>query len=341
MILAIQQELILRKKYLVEEVKTIYLGGGTPSILSNDEIELIFNTIYNHYNVSNNVEITLEANPDDLTYDKIQFFKSTPINRFSIGVQSFFDTDLQFMNRTHNAKEAIKSIENVKKSGFENITIDLIYGIPGSENWKANLECFFDLGILHLSSYALTVEGKTALEYLIKTKKIDPIDDVQQEREYNQLIESIYKKGFEQYEISNFTKNEKYSIHNTNYWKFKPYLGVGPSAHSFDGETRQWNRANNTHYIKALQNGTLPSEKEVLTLQDQFNEKVMIGLRTKWGVDLGEIRSLGNGLEEKLFTVSKVYIDENKLINKNGFLILNPKYRFFADRIASDLFMTE
>ncbi|APD07620.1 coproporphyrinogen dehydrogenase [Flavobacteriaceae bacterium UJ101] len=341
MVLAINEELILRKNYLSEEIETIYLGGGTPSILSNDEIEIIFETIYKNYKVSNNVEVTLEANPDDLTQEKIQFFQNTPINRFSIGIQSFFDSDLQFMNRAHNAKEAIQSIENVKKVGFDNITIDLIYGVPNSKNWKQNLEIFFDLDIPHLSSYALTVEDKTALSYLIKTKKVQPVDDVQQEREYNQLIEAVNTYHFEQYEISNFAKDEKYSKHNANYWKSKPYLGIGPSAHSFNGRSRQWNVANNTRYIKELQNHTLPSEVETLTLKDQFNEKVMIGLRTKWGIDLAQIRDLGVQFEEKLLILSKSYIAENKLIEKNGFLILNPEYRFFADGIASDLFMIE
>lgn len=341
MVLAINRELILRKNYLSDEVETIYLGGGTPSILSNDEIQIIFDTIYNHYKVSDNVEVTLEANPDDLTQEKIQFFQDTPINRFSIGIQSFFDADLQFMNRAHNAKEAIRSIEEVKKAGFQNITIDLIYGVPESKNWKRNLEIFFDLEISHVSSYALTVEDRTVLSHLIKNRKVHPVNEVQQEREYNLLIDAIHKNGFEQYEISNFAKNEMYSKHNANYWKSKPYLGIGPSAHSFDGKARQWNKANNIYYIKELQNDRFPAEIENLSLEDQFNEKIMIGLRTKWGIDLNQIKALGEQFEKKLLTDSFVYISENKIFKKNDRLILNPQYRFFADGIASDLFMVE
>ncbi len=341
MVSCVNQELILRKNYLSEEIETIYLGGGTPSILTNNQFETIFKTIFENYKISNDAEVTLEANPDDLTQEKVAFLRSMPINRFSIGVQSFFDTDLEFMNRAHSAKEAVESIENVKKAGFENITIDLIYGIPNAENWKKNLQFFFDLEIPHLSAYALTVENKTVLNHLIKTKKIQAVDDREQEIAYNQLIELTHKNGFEQYEISNFAKNKAYSKHNANYWKFKPYLGVGPSAHSFNGKLRQWNVAHNIHYIKALQNNEIPTEIEYLTLKDQYNERVMMGLRTKWGIDLNEIRILGQQFEGVLLSLSKSYIADNKLIKKEDFLSLNPKYRFFADGIASDLFMIE
>lgn len=341
MIWALNRELILRKNYLSEKIETIYLGGGTPSLLSEEEIESVFRTIFENYIVSDDAEITLEANPDDLTQEKIRFFKNTPINRFSIGVQSFFDTDLKFMNRAHNAKEAINSIENVKKAGFKNITIDLIYGIPNSKNWKNNLNIFFNSGITHLSSYALTVEEKTILNHLIKTKKIQPINEDQQKKEYDQLIEQIQMNGFEQYEISNFAKNEHYSTHNTNYWKAKPYLGIGPSAHSFNGKSRQWNVANNTQYIKAIQNDKLPAEIEQLGLKELYNEKVMIGLRTKWGINLEEMRMLGKQFEETLLNVSNKYIADNKLFIKDGCLILNPYYRFFTDGIASDLFIID
>ncbi len=341
MVWAINQELIVRKNDASEPIDTIYFGGGTPSILSNQELESILNTTYKNYTVSEKVEITLEANPDDLTKEKINFLKSTPVNRFSIGIQSFFDEDLQFMNRAHTANEAIESIQDVKKAGFENITIDLIYGIPHSKNWEKNLELFFQLDIPHLSSYALTVEDKTVLSHLIQTKKVAPVSDVQQEKEYNQLIEAIQKNGFEQYEISNFAKEERYSRHNANYWKSKPYLGIGPSAHSFDGKSRQWNKANNTHYIAALEKNEIPFEKELLSLNDQYNEKIMIGLRTKWGIDLKGIRTLGSEYEAKLLDWSRPYREEGKIRMENDVLLLNPQYRFWADGIASDLFIVE
>lgn len=342
MVWAINEELKIKKNTISEVVDTIYLGGGTPSILSNQELESIFNTIYKNYIVSNNPEITLEANPDDLTVGKINFLKNnTPVNRFSIGIQSFFDDDLQFMNRAHTADEAIQSIQHVKKAGFENITIDLIYGVPNSKNWKKNLQLFFELDIPHLSSYALTIEEKTVLHHLIKNKKVTPVNDEQQEKEYNQLIDAIQKNGFEQYEISNFAKNQHYSRHNSNYWKSEVYLGVGPSAHSFDGKSRYWNKPNNTHYITSLKKGEIPFEQEVLTLNDQYNERVMIGLRTKWGIDLKGIRNLGNEYEAKLLDLSKQHREEGKIKIQNNTLLLNPKYRFWADGIASDLFIVE
>ncbi len=341
MVLAIVKELELRKDYITDKIETIYLGGGTPSILSNQEIEIIFNKIYQIYDVSGKVEITLEANPDDLSIEKIYFLKDTPVNRLSIGVQSFFDDDLLYMNRAHNAKEAINSIYNIKKAGFDNVTIDLIYGVPGSNNWLTNLNMFKELEIPHLSSYALTVEDKTVLQYLIKTKKSKPVDESQQNKEYNQLIEFCRSNDYEQYEVSNFTKDTKYSIHNTNYWKSKPYIGIGPSAHSFNNVSRQWNVANNSKYISSINEGIIPSDIEKLSLKDQFNEIVMIGLRTKWGIDLKLVSSLGDKFLKYLFKVSENYLLDNRLTIKNNSLILNPKYRFFTDGIASSLFFIE
>ena len=332
------KELIIRKEECVLPLESIYFGGGTPSILSDAEIVLLFEIIYKYYPIQNSVEVSFEANPDDLTLEKIQFLKTTPINRFSIGIQSFFEDDLRFMNRAHSAKEAILSIENVKNQGFENLTIDLIYGVPESKNWEKNLEIFYQLAIPHLSSYALTVEPKTILHHQIQTHKVQNVNEEQQEREYKILIDSLASHQFEQYEISNFARNKQYSLHNTNYWKSKPYIGIGPSAHSYDGTTRSWNIANNAQYCKQLNDNTLPSETEVLSENEQYNELVMLGLRTQWGVDLEKVEQISHKGLRYLQQKIPSSIEKGILKIEDNHLIICSEYRFLADGIAADLF---
>ncbi len=314
---AIEKELKLRSNYLGQElVDTIYLGGGTPSLLSEIELQSIFQTVLNNYTVSDHAEITLEANPDDLTKVKLQELKQTPINRLSIGVQSFFEEDLRFMNRAHNAKEAVTSIQNAKEVGFDNLSIDLIFGSQTTSNemWQRNLSIFFDLGINHLSAYSLTVEEKTALAHNIAKGKVKNIDDEKNYTQYLILQNAIKENGFEQYELSNYCIDESYSKHNTSYWQNKKYLGIGPSAHSFNGISRQWNVKNNTLYTKAINEGNSYFEKEELSEIDRYHEYLITSLRTKWGVDVSKMDmlfspSIVEHFKTKIFFVDKSLVD--------------------------------
>ncbi|MEI6507418.1 MAG: radical SAM family heme chaperone HemW [Bacteroidota bacterium] len=339
---AIASEMNLRKGYLNgENISSIYFGGGTPSILSVDEIKHLLNSVYDNFIVEDNAEITLEANPDDLTIEKIYELAQTKINRLSIGIQSFFDEDLIWMNRAHHSKQALDCISNAKKAGFKNITIDLIYGMPTltDEKWIANLETALSLNIDHISSYALTVENKTALDYLIRQKKTLPVNEEQSARQFEMLISILGKNKFEQYEISNFARNKKYAIHNTSYWKNEIYLGVGPSAHSFNKITRCWNVANNVSYLKAIEQNNPLFETEILTIENRLNEYIMTGLRTIWGCDIQFIESeFGQSYSEKI-TQEIVKMQSAGLIEiKGDIFTLTPKAKLFADKIASDLF---
>jgi oxygen-independent coproporphyrinogen-3 oxidase len=343
MMVAIEKELVLRKNELKnEKVETIYLGGGTPSILTTNEITLLLKKVYENFNVIQNPEITLEANPDDLIEEKIVGLSKTQINRLSIGIQSFFDEDLQFMNRAHTAYESKKCLETTLKY-FDNITIDLIYGVPNmtNEKWSKNLEIAFDFEIPHISSYALTVEEKTALHSFIKKGKIKPLEDKLASEHFDILINSTRKQGFVQYEISNFGKPDYFSKHNTAYWLGKKYLGIGPSAHSFDGNNRAWNVSNNAKYIKAITKDILPLEVEHLSKKDRFNELIMIGLRTIWGVDLLIVKKIfGLNYYNHLLKSSKPLIKNEQLkINNNKTLLVTEKGSFFSDGIASELFV--
>ena len=289
---AIIQEIELRKDVFANKfISSIYFGGGTPSLLSKEELDMIFEKLYKSFTINADAEITLEANPDDLNFDKILQLKDTPINRLSIGVQSFRDEDLKYMNRAHTAIEALNSIKMAQDSGFQNITIDLIYGTPGmsNEDWKYNLRKSFSLNLPHISSYALTVEEKTPLYYQILKNNIDPVDEQQSADQFKILIDEMLRYDYEQYEISNFCKDNSYSKHNTSYWKKDHYLGLGPSAHSYFGNSRLWNVSNNVKYIKALSASQLPLVKENLNTQDMYNEYIMTSLRTKWGCSLIEI----------------------------------------------------
>ncbi len=349
MVNAIVKELVLRKSEVDDEVQTIYFGGGTPSVLSNDEIERLIQTVYVNYKVIDNPEITLEANPDDLVSSRAQSrdlfleYKSTGINRLSIGIQSFFEEDLKLMNRAHNAVEAEQCIKEATQY-FDNITIDLIYGIPGMDNkrWKANIQKALDFGLPHISSYALTVEPRTALKKFIEKGVVSDVDDEQAQEQYHILADMLEAEGFVNYEISNFGKPGFFSQNNTAYWLGKRYLGVGPSAHSFDGKHRSWNIRNNPTYIKKIAAGVLPMETEALSTTDRYNEYIMTGLRTIWGVDLDRIASeFGKNYQIYINRQSSKFIEQGLLIIEDGKLLTTKKGKFLADGIASDLFSVD
>lgn len=340
MVEAITKELLLRRKEVDEEIQTIYFGGGTPSLLSQDELTRLIDTVKEHYLVSDHPEITLEANPDDLTRESLAELAESPVTRLSIGVQSFFEEDLKLMNRAHNASEAMDSI-HWAKSHFENISIDLIYGIPKMtiRRWEENLEQALALEIPHLSCYALTVEPKTALQHFIEKGIVPPVDDALAQEHHQLLIEKMEASGYDNYEFSNFGKPGFYSENNMAYWHGEPYLGVGPSAHSFDGQQRSWNVSNNTKYIKAIETGTLPLERESLTERDHYNEYVMTRLRTMWGISLEEVRQLfGLDYHDYLMEQAKTHVRDNLLTVEEEFLVVTPKGKFLSDGIASDLF---
>nr|WP_318543904.1 radical SAM family heme chaperone HemW [Marixanthotalea marina] len=338
---ALIKELELRKNELQGQfVETIYFGGGTPSLLKQYEIQSILDTINRYYRVAANPEITLEANPDDLTEEVILQLSESPVNRLSIGVQSFFEDDLKSMNRAHNAEEA-KACLKLATQYFDNITIDLIYGIPNMslEKWDKNLKTVFDFGINHISSYALTVEPNTALENFIKKGKYLPIDDQLALQHFNHLVEKTAEQGFVQYEISNFGKPDYFSKHNTSYWQGKPYLGIGPSAHSFNGNERSWNVRNNSIYINSLSYDVLPLETETLSENDKYNEYVMTGLRTIWGVSFERIENeFGKGYLAHLKKSAQKFIDEGLLVSAENILKVTQNGKFLADGIASELF---
>lgn len=341
LIQAINKELEIRKNEISTPLETIYFGGGTPSILNEIELESIFETIYKNYSTKNLKEITLEANPDDLNKEKLNFLKSTPINRFSIGVQSFFEEDLKLMNRAHNAQEAETSIKLAQDFGFENITIDLIYGSTTTTNevWKQNLQKAIALNVPHISSYALTVEEKTILDHQIKKGITKPVDEDRQNEQFQLLVDTLTSNNFIQYEISNFGKENYFSLHNSNYWKGIHYLGIGPSAHSYNGKTRAWNIANNSKYIQTINENNLPQEVEVLNEVEQFNEMIMIGLRTIYGIDLDRINSeFSRPLVDSFHQELNQLINENLVEKKENKIILKPEAKFFADGIASRLF---
>jgi oxygen-independent coproporphyrinogen-3 oxidase len=343
MVDAIVKELVLRKNYLLNEtIESIYIGGGTPSLLDEFQLAQLFETVHKHFTVSPKAEITLEANPDDLTPDKIAAFKRSPINRFSIGVQSFFDEELKWMNRAHNAAEAKNVITAVQDAGFDNITIDLIYGSPTltHQKWEANLQTALDLNLNHISSYCLTVEPKTALDHLIKTHKVTAPNEEQAAVQFDTLVNTLEQNGFEQYEISNFARNGQYAVHNTNYWKNKLYLGVGPSAHSFNKTTRSWNIANNNQYLKGMEAQQPIMEIEELSIENRINEYIMTSLRTIWGLDMNWFeQEFSAPRAAALKTALMQKIQEGSIQQQGHFYILTRASRILADGIASDLFI--
>jgi oxygen-independent coproporphyrinogen-3 oxidase len=341
LISALIKELKLRKDELKETpIETIYFGGGTPSILSNEELQLLIDSVYENYKVISCPEITLEANPDDLHKDRIIELSKSPINRLSIGIQSFFEKDLKLMNRAHNADEARSCIEVAKKY-FSNISIDLIYGIQGATNeqWIKNIEIALNFEISHISSYALTVEPKTALASFIEKGIIEDVDDEQSHQQFLILKDKLEERGFVHYELSNFGKEGFFSKNNSAYWQGKSYLGIGPSAHSFNGTQRGWNVRNNTKYINALNKDELPIEIEILTLTDRYNEYIMTGLRTIWGVSLKKVEEdFGKLFKDYLIERADIFINQHLLYIDDGHIRVSRKGQFLSDGISSELF---
>ena len=343
MLKSIKKEIKIRHSYLnANKISSIYFGGGTPSILDKVEITSLINTIYNNFTIDTDAEITLECNPDDLNKKKLLELKEIGINRLSIGIQSFNDADLKFMNRSHNAKEALSCIKFAKEVGFANISIDLIYGLPkqSNKNWKKNLSKMLSLGIQHFSAYSLTVEPKTKLKHLIDKKIVIPLDDKITVNHFNTLVEIANENNFVHYEISNFGKEGFFSKHNSSYWKNKHYLGIGPSAHSFNGTSRQWNIASNIQYIKKINEDDSYFEVEYLSNTQQYNEYIFTALRTIWGVKLEYINNQFG--QEALSYFIKQVIDwenEEKIVEQEGAYTLTKKGKLYADAIASDLFI--
>jgi oxygen-independent coproporphyrinogen III oxidase len=340
---AISTELLLQKNYAGNEIiETIYFGGGTPSLLSAQELSLIFTALHKNFTIAHDAEITLEANPDDINSTVLKNWQQQGINRLSMGVQSFFEDDLQWMNRAHNATQAKQSILLAQQHGFNNITIDLIYGLPilTNEKWKANVDAALQLNVSHLSCYALTVEPKTALQYFIKEYKKQDVDAAHQSAQFLLLMQWMSDAGFEHYEISNFALPGKQSRHNTSYWQGKTYLGIGPAAHSFNGQSRQLNIANNALYIKSIEQHIVPFEVETLTAKQKFNEYVMTALRTSKGIDLTLVlEKFGKPPFEYIVKHAQPFVQTKKVLSANKHLLLTNEGKLFADGIASDLFM--
>ncbi|WP_410878272.1 radical SAM family heme chaperone HemW [Myroides sp. DW712] len=338
---ALAQELVMRKEEVKgESIETIYFGGGTPSILAIEEINALIETVYQNFQVVAQPEITLEANPDDLDAATIHRLAQSKVNRLSIGIQSFGEEDLNMMNRAHNAQEAMSCLQEVVQY-FDNISIDLIYGIPNlsNERWLENIQRVLDLGIPHISCYALTVEERTALNKLIQKGVVPSPKEEVAHAHFMLLIQKLRANGYIHYELSNFAKPGYYSQNNSAYWLGKKYLGIGPSAHSFDGKFRSWNISNNPLYIKAIEAGELPSEIEELSLVDRYNEYMMTGLRTIWGVDLNRVSAeFGADFHDYLLRESASFIAEGLMHQQDTILTITDKGKFLSDGIASDLF---
>lgn len=338
---AIAKEAIIRKSFISDHISTIYFGGGTPSLLTSDELMMIMKTLSTHFSIAPDAEITLEANPDDISADKLLEWKKAGINRLSIGIQSFYEEDLLWMNRAHNAIQAKQCVQLAQEAGFHNLTIDLIYGTPGlsDERWMANIETAISLNIPHLSCYALTVEPNTALDKLIQKGSKADVDQQSQAIHFDLLTTRLEAAGFEHYEISNFALPGFRSKHNSSYWQGKPYLGLGPSAHSFNGIIRQWNISNNALYLKSIEQDMVPSEAEQLTDEQQLNEYIMTSLRTMEGCSLKRIEERwGEKNVAAIMNAAQKYVQEAYLSLSGNHLILTKKGKFLADGIAAELF---
>lgn len=345
MVDAICQEAVLRKDYLQgQSISTVYFGGGTPSLLSKAEFEKILSTLRSLFAVEDEVELTVEANPDDLTREKLIELKALGVNRLSIGIQSFIDYDLEFMNRAHSAQQAMQCVKLAQQVGITNISIDLIYGTPTLDDmdWVDNIERAVKMGVQHISPYALTVEPKTVLAHQIKTGQSPAVDDEKASRHFTILTKHLAKAGFEHYEISNFALPGYRSKHNSSYWSGQWYLGLGPSAHSFNGKSRQYNVSNNAVYIKEVKEGTIPAEVEMLSTADRYNEYVMTALRRIEGIDLNKVnQDFGQQYLELCLNEAAQYVECDRLLLKHNKLTLTPNGKFFADGIASALFVTD
>jgi oxygen-independent coproporphyrinogen-3 oxidase len=342
LIACLVQELLSRKSEVESaSIESIYFGGGTPSLLTIDEVALLLDAVSRNFCIKDNAEITLEANPDDISEAKLAEWKTAGINRLSIGVQSFVEEDLKWMNRAHNVEHAHEALKLAKKFNFR-ISLDLIYGLPAAtlDSWQKNLEQALSYFPEHISAYCLTVEQKTALHQWVKQNKMQVANEEEQSIQFEELVRRLKIAGYEQYEISNFCRDGHYAVHNSNYWKSIEYLGIGPSAHSFDGKSRRWNVANNAAYIKGVESNTNFFEQEQLTSVERFNEYILTGLRTKWGVNLNklqEICELPNEFRKQL----DAFVASGDILGKNDCLVLSEKGKLLADYIASELFLAE
>ena len=338
---ALVKEAEIEKEYLQDEgISTIYFGGGTPSILEIEDLQFILSGLFKNYSINSDLEITLEVNPDDITSEKVKAWRDIGINRLSVGIQSFFEEELRWMNRAHNAKQAINNLYLARKE-FDNITIDLIYGSPllTDEMWKQNVDKAIELEIPHLSCYALTVEEKTPLQKLIFANKTPDIDDEKQARQFLSLMQWLREKGYEHYEVSNFARPGFRSRHNSSYWKGEKYLGLGPSAHSYNGNERRWNVANNNLYIESIIGGNVKREKEILTLTQKLNEFIMISLRTMEGIDLNQLeKEFGLPQRERIEKQIQKFTSTNLMKSNNSTVQLSDEGMLRADGIASELF---
>ncbi len=336
----------MRSDYLSgDTLQSIYFGGGTPSLLTEKELSAIFNQIYKTFSIEEDAEVTLEANPDDLTPEKVQILKNSPVNRLSIGIQSFFEEDLKAWNRAHTAAEAIACIQRVQDAGFENLTADLIYGATTTpdEHWVENIQRLIDFKIPHLSCYALTVEERTALGHFVRKGRVEAPKDEHAARQFEILMKMMAEHGYDHYEISNFAKSGYYAVHNSSYWKGSHYLGIGPGAHSFNGDSRSWNIANNPKYIKAIrqgkQSGIQLYETEYLTLEQKYNEYILTGLRTIWGCSLEHIRSIKPEFEAHFIQKVQPFVEKNWMQEQAKTFTLTQKGKLLADYISAELFL--
>lgn len=341
---AINAEIEIQKDFLgTNSLSSVYFGGGTPSLLERKEIEQILNSIKHHYNLNDDVEITLEANPDDLSESKLAELAETSINRLSIGIQSFHDPHLKFMNRAHNASEADNSIVLAQKAGFDNLTVDLIYGVPSEDHkiWLEDIKKSLNSGVNHISAYCLTIEPNTVFGNWLQKNKIRAIDDEFAAQQFEILFEKLSDSGFTQYEISNFCRNDQFSRHNSSYWKGHQYLGIGPSAHSFDGNYRQFNIAHNQKYIKSIQDGTIPCTVEKLSQAQVANEYLLTTLRTIWGSSLSSLNEKFNGWYLKFENQINELINSDLILIKDDVIYLTQKGKLVADEITLQLFIEE
>lgn len=340
---ALKKEIINRKSYLGDDVvKTIYFGGGTPSLLPIKYVDEILELLHENYNIVSNPEVTLEINPDTIDKDKMLALKYLGVNRMSVGIQSFNDDDLRYLGRRHDSRHALQVLDDLSGVGFDRITLDLIYGMPTltEEKWNHNLDIFFSTGISHLSAYALTVEPKTILGQKIEKEELQEVSEEDTIRHYNILVERTKENGFEHYEISNFAKEGCRSQHNSIYWQDVKYLGLGPSAHSYDGNSRQWNVSNLTKYIQLVEDSGEYYEKEILALDDKFNEYVMTSLRTSWGCNVDKIeRDYGESYAHNFLKNVKKYLDSGIMLMKDNNFLLTDEGMLFADGIAAELFV--
>ncbi|MFM2135293.1 MAG: radical family heme chaperone HemW [Bacteroidota bacterium] len=340
---ALSAELTLRTDFPAgTTVETVYFGGGTPSLLSTDSIRRLIDAVRDKFLLDPGAEITLEANPDDMSDESLSGWKASGVNRLSIGIQSFRDEDLRFMNRSHTAADALRAVERARKAGFGDLTIDLIYGTPGMNDaaWEENLRILAGMELLHFSAYSLTVEPRTALADFVRKGSAPAPEEEQAVRQFKRLLAWAREMGYEHYEISNFARSGRYSRHNTSYWKGVPYLGIGPSAHSFDGVIRSWNIRNNPEYIRSINAGVRSAETEELTVAERFNEAVLTGLRTMWGIDHELLRaSFGNQAFEHLLNAVVPFQDKGWIKVSEERTVLTDEGKLFADFIASELFL--